>query len=338
MICLVYENKSKLYTGFLVSLIIAIIATFIGKAVPVVGGSIIALAIGILFNYIMENRIQMDDGVKFVSKRVLQLAIILLGSRMKINQVFSIGKFSAFVMLFTVSSAFLSSYFFGRLMNINNRLKGLIGAGTAICGGSAILALSPIIEADESDIAYAISAIFLFDVIMIVLFPFMGLILGLSDLSYGLWAGTAINDTSSVVAAGYAFSNAAGNYATIVKLTRTTAIIPVTLIYSAITVYKAKKSGNNSKKSSMSSVFPWFIVLFLASSIINSMGLINPEVNTILGNLSKFMMVMALGAVGLKTDLRKMMNSGTKPILLGFIVSSIVVIVSITVQYFSGIN
>ena len=112
------------------------------------------------------------------------------------------------------------------------KLSSLISAGTGICGGTAVATLSQVIDAEDSDVAYAISATFIFDVVMVILFPIMGAALGLSDMAFGLWAGTAVNDTSSVVAAGYAYSDAAGDFATIVKLTRTLSIIPVVLAFS----------------------------------------------------------------------------------------------------------
>ena len=148
-------------------------------------------------------------------------------------------------------------------MEIPYRLKTLIGVGTAICGGSAIAAISPIIEADEMEIAYSISTIFLFNIIAVLIFPPLGHLLGFSDKAFGLWAGTAINDTSSVVAAGYAFSNAAGAYATIVKLTRTTMIIPIAIIYSIITAYQKKKEANKDSEVnfSLKKIFPWFITM-----------------------------------------------------------------------------
>ena len=323
------EKYSK---GFFISLTIAITATFVARITPsIIGSSIIALVLGMALNYFINSNFGIDEGAKFVSKRVLQVAIILMGTRLNINQVFTVGRFALFVMIFTVSAAYLSAYSFGKALNINQKLRALVGTGTAICGGSAILALSPIIDADENDIAYAISSVFLFDVLMIVIFPLIGILLKMSDLSFGLWAGTGINDTSSVVAAGYAFSNVAGDYATIVKLTRTTAIIPITLIYSAIVIYKGGKENRGSHK--ISNVFPWFILLFLLSSIINSLGLIPSNISTILSFLSKFLMTMALAAVGLKTNLKKMIKSGIKPIGLGFIASSVVVLVSMLAQY-----
>src|SRR5690606_6815366 len=128
-----------------------------------------------------------------------------------------------------------------RWLGLSGHLKTMIGVGTAICGASAIAAVAPILRPDERDTALAISTIFLFNVVAVLLFPLLGHLLQLSDLGFGLWAGTAINDTSSVVAAGYSYSSAAGDLATIVKLTRATLIIPVCV---ALAVWVAWRSRN----------------------------------------------------------------------------------------------
>ena len=139
-------------------------------------------------------------------------------------------------MCFTLPTCFGAGYFIGKAFGLNWKMSNLISAGTGICGGSAVAAIAPVIDAEDTDIAFAMSATFLFDMAMIVAFPIMGKALGLSDMAYGLWAGTAVNDTFSVVAAGYAFSEAAGDFATMVKLTRTLAIIPTVLIFACINV------------------------------------------------------------------------------------------------------
>jgi uncharacterized integral membrane protein (TIGR00698 family) len=220
-------------------------------------------------------------------------------------------------------------------LKIEKNLRNLIGVGTAICGGSAIAAISPIIEADEHDIAYSISTIFLFNVIAVLVFPLLGHLLGLSDFGFGLFAGTAINDTSSVVAAGFTYSNIAGDYATIVKLTRTTMIIPISIIYMFHSVYLRKKSSKKTLDYSIMKIFPWFILGFLLTAIINSTGVINPALSLGIKESAKFMIVMALTAIGLKTDFRKMLETGVKPLLLGFIVWFGVILTSIVVQYFT---
>lgn len=180
-------------------------------------------------------------GIKFTSKKVLKFAIVLLGASLNIRTVLTVGRFSLTVMLFTLATCFGLGALIGKALGLNWKTSSLINAGTGICGGSAIAAIAPVIEADDMDIAYGMSATFLFDTVMIVVFPLLGRWLGLSDAAFGLWAGTAVNDTSSVVATGYAFSEAAGDFATMVKLTRTLAIIPAVLVFAAINLHLKRK-------------------------------------------------------------------------------------------------
>ena len=232
----------------------------------------------------------------------------------------------------------------GRALGLNWKLSNLISAGTGICGGSAIAAIAPVIDAEDSEIAYAMSATFLFDMAMIVLFPIMGQAMGLSDMAYGLWAGTAVNDTSSVVAAGYAFSEAAGDFATMVKLTRTLSIIPTVIIFALIQVRLKKKAalaaGNPAEVRAnvkFTKIFPWFILGFVALAIVNSLGVIPAAIATGAKSVSKFLMVTALAAIGLNTSFKDMKKSGFAPMVHGFIISALVVVVAIVVEYFMGI-
>ncbi|MBA1335542.1 MAG: putative membrane protein YeiH [Firmicutes bacterium] len=220
-------------------------------------------------------------------------------------------------------------------MGVPPKLKSLIGVGTAICGGSAIAAVSPIIEAEEMEIAYSISTIFLFNIIAVLIFPPLGHILGLSDHGFGLWAGTAVNDTSSVVAAGYAFSNAAGAYATIVKLTRTTMIIPISLFFAFIVTFQKKKEAQSDCKVNynLKKIFPWFILWFLIASLLNTMGFFPEQTIKLVTMVGRFMIVMALSAIGLSADFRKMLKTGVKPIFLGLFVWFTVAAVSLIVQF-----
>ena len=192
------------------------------------------------------------------------------------------------------------------------------------------------INADEHDIAYSISTIFLFNVIAVLLFPLLGHLLKLTDYGFGLFAGTAINDTSSVVAAGYTFSNNAGDFATIVKLTRTTMIIPISIVFMIYIIISRKKESGKGHKFNLKKIFPWFILGFLAMALINSSGIINDVLSSWIKESAKFMIVIALSAIGLKTDLKRMIQTGPKPLVLGFIVWFAVAITSLAVQFLTG--
>ena len=328
--------------GLLAALAIAAVAKWLESLLPIhmIGASVIAMFIGIVTNAIKKPTAVFAPGIKFTSKKVLKFAIILLGASLNITTILEVGKFSLAVMVFTLLTCFGVGYFTGKWLGLNWKMSNLISAGTGICGGSAIAAIAPVIDATDTDVAFGISATFLFDMAMIVLFPIMGKAIGLSDQAYGLWAGTAVNDTSSVVAAGYAFSEGAGDFATMVKLTRTLAIIPTVVIFALINLRLKRKTaeGSGAKlKVNVGSLFPWFIVGFLAMAALSSLGLIPANVAKILKDASKFLMVAALAAIGLNTSFRDMKKVGLAPMLHGFIISALVVLVALGVEWALGL-
>ncbi len=332
----------EIFPGFLAALAVAALAKWLESLLPIhlIGASVIALFIGMGINALRKPSKLFSAGLKFTSKKILKFAIILLGASLSIGTIMNVGRFSLTVMCFTLLTCFGGGYFIGRALSLNWKLSNLISAGTGICGGSAIAAIAPVIDAKDTDIAYAMSATFLFDMAMIVLFPIMGSALGLSDMAYGLWSGTAVNDTSSVVAAGYAFSEAAGDFATMVKLTRTLAIIPTVIIFSLIqSNLQRRNSGENASGTAVSirTLFPWFILGFLVLALLNSLGLIPSAVSAAMKAGSKFLMVSALAAIGMNTSFREMRRSGAMPMVHGFIISALVVIVAIAVEYAVGI-
>lgn len=319
-----------------------------------IGASVLALLIGMLLNPLL-NRYNLftkaKAGLDFAGKKILRCAIILLGSGLSLGIIWQVGRLSLLVMFFTLLTCFGGGYFIGRWLSLPWRLSSLINAGTGICGGSAIAAISPVIEAEDRDVAYALSATFLFDMAMILLFPIMGHALGLSDIAYGLWTGTAVNDTSSVVAAGYAFSERAGDFATTVKLTRTLSILPTVLIFSLIQAKSSQRSRHTNTNANanatqtnaatrfqlLRNVFPFFILGFLVLALLNSIGAIPISWAGALKQLSKFLFVIALAAIGLKTNFSQLKKAGYKPMLHGFIISTLVIIVAILVEYCIGL-
>lgn len=341
------KKYAEYIPGIALALFIAAAARFLESLLPIhiIGASVIALFIGMIINGFWQPTGMMAKGIVFTSKKLLKFAIILLGASLSIGTILNVGKLSLAVMCFTLLTCFGGGYFIGRALKLNWKLSNLISAGTGICGGSAIAAIAPVIDAEDTDIAYAMSATFIFDMAMIVLFPIMGRAMGLSDMAYGLWAGTAVNDTSSVVAAGYAFTEAAGDFATMVKLTRTLAIIPTVIVFALLQVHLKKKAalaaGANGEEIKanvkFTKLFPWFIVGFVALALVNSVGLIPAAVSMGAKEVSKFLMVAALAAIGLNTSFKDMRKSGVAPMVHGFIISALVVIVAIAVEYCMGI-
>lgn len=338
------KTLKKYLPGVLLTVILAVISTILSRMIPMhlISASVISLLIGMLLNpFLFQHKI-FAGGIKFASKQVLRIAIVLMGLTLSFTQVLQVGKYSLIVMCFTLLAAFGGGYWLGKLFRMDWKLSSLISAGTGICGGSAIAAIAPTIDAKDRDIAYAISATFIFDVLMVILFPIAGRYFGMSDIGFGLWTGTAVNDTSSVVAAGYAFSDVAGAYSVIVKLTRTLSIIPTVMIFSIINAKINQENQDTGKKAvsrskvNFKKIFPYFILLFLLMVAIKSTGIITETTSSSASDISKFFMVMALGAIGLKTNFKEVSRSGFKPMMHGFIISALVVVVSFGVQLFLG--
>lgn len=343
--------EKKMAIGIITCFIIAVPAWLLGKAIPIIGGPVFGILFGMLLAFAKRPE-KLEGGIKYTSKAILQYSIILLGFEMNLFNVIKVGGQSLLVMVFTLSSSFITAYLVGKAMKIDGKTTTLIGVGTSICGGSAIAATAPVIQAKDEDVARAISTIFLFNIIAVFIFPPLGHMLGLSDTGFGMWAGTAINDTSSVVAAGASWSSAAGNntalaFATIVKLTRTLMIVPITLVLAIYTTRKIRREniaggsvdsvseekGNN---YSIAKIFPWFVLGFVLTAILNTFLPIPDTVSSTLVQIGKFMIVMAMTAIGLNTNLKKLLTNGLKPICLGLCCWFVVAVVSLVVQHLIG--
>jgi uncharacterized integral membrane protein (TIGR00698 family) len=297
----------------------------------ILGGTLIALILGMALNPVFRRSAVYDAGISWTSKKILRAGIILAGITLSFPQVLNTGKYALILMAFTLATSFGVGYICMKASKINWRLASLLSVSTAICGGTAVATLGPTIQAKDRDIAYAISATFVFDILTVIAFPWIGQLLGLSDTGYGLWVGTAVNDTSSVVAAGYAFSDAAGSLATIVKLTRTLFIVPIVLIFSWIYT-KSEKASQPARKVSIRKIFPWFILGFLAVVGIRSTGIVPDNVASGISFVSKFLLSMALAAIGLNASLKEVAGVGIKPMVAGVIIDLSVVIVSLFAQ------
>jgi len=327
--------------GVAVCMAVAILSIFLEKLIPgeILGASIIALFMGTIINSFFHPD-WMKPSLKFTSKRILKVAIILLGASLSVGTIMSVGKMTFFVMLFTFAMCFGGGYFVRKIFGLNWKLSNLISAGTGICGGSAIAAIAPAIDAEDKDIAFALSSTFLFDMIMVALYPIMGRALGMSDIAYGIWAGTSVNDTASVVASGYAFSEAAGDFATMVKLTRTIAIIPTVLVFAYIGTRMKRKelqATSGGKKVNILKVIPWFICGFLALAIVNSAGFIPAEISALMKTVSKFLMVTALAAIGLNTSLTDFKKAGLSPMFYGITIDTLVTLTALAVIWCMGL-
>ena len=327
--------------GIAICFAVAALSVLLETLIPgeVLGASIIALFMGTIINSFFHPT-WIKPALKFTSKRILKVAIILLGASLSVNTILSVGKMTFFVMIFTFAMCFGGGYFIRKLFGLNWKLSNLISAGTGICGGSAVAAIAPVIDADDKDIAFAMSSTFLFDMVMVALYPLMGKALGMSDIAYGIWAGTSVNDTASVVASGYAFSEAAGDFATMVKLTRTIAIIPTVLVFAYIGTrakQKELKAANQGAKVNLMKIIPWFIAGFLALAILNSVGFIPSGLSGVMKSASKFLMVTALAAIGLNTSITDFKKAGLAPMFYGVTIDTLVTLTALAVIWCMGL-
>ena len=327
--------------GVVICFAVAALSVLLEELIPggLLGASIIALFMGTIINSFFHPQ-WIKPALKFTSKKILKGAIILLGASLSVNTIMSVGKMTFFVMIFTFAMCFGGGYFVRKIFKLNWKLGNLISAGTGICGGSAVAAIAPVIDADDKDIAFAMSSTFLFDMVMVALYPIMGKALGMSDIAYGIWAGTSVNDTASVVASGYAFSEAAGDFATMVKLTRTIAIIPTVLVFAYIgTRMKQKElqATSGTKKVNILKIIPWFICGFLALAILNSIGCIPVAVSGVLKSTSKFLMVTALAAIGLGTSITDFRKAGLAPVFYGITIDTLVTLTALVVIWCMGL-
>ena len=323
--------KKKDIKGIIFSALIATCAYFLGKNFPVIGGPVFGILFGIILNNFNRPE-SFESGIKFTSKKVLQLAVVLLGFGLNLGEIIVVGKSSLLIILSTISTALIISFVAAKVLKIDSDVATLIGVGSSICGGSAIAATAPVIKAKDEDIATSISVIFLFNIIAALIFPTLGVKLGMTHTGFGMWAGTAINDTSSVVAASGTWStmfndDTALNYATIVKLTRTLAIIPITLVLGII------KSKENTEKVSPLKAFPTFILFFLLASIVTTVLPLPESFLSAMKFFSKFFIIMAMSAIGLNTDIKNLISRGGKAIIEGALCWIGIICVSLLMQH-----
>lgn len=332
--------------GLLLCLALAIPGWLLGCAFPVVGGPVFAILLGMLAALVLQNKAPFRAGIAFTSKKVLQYAVILLGFGLNLSQIAQVGSKSLPIICSTITTSLVIAFVISRWLKMPCNISVLVGVGSSICGGSAIAATAPVIGADDDEIAQSISVIFLFNVAAALLFPTLGGLLGLGNEGFGLFAGTAVNDTSSVTAAAAAWDGMHPgantlDTATIVKLTRTLAIIPITLALALRRTARARRAGGAGEGSfSLRRVFPFFLLFFMLASLITtgaSLAGVDAAAFAPFKELSKFFIIMAMAAIGLNTDLIKLVRTGGRPILMGLCCWAAITAVSLGMQYALGL-
>jgi uncharacterized integral membrane protein (TIGR00698 family) len=294
---------------------------------------VLAIVMGIAVSSFLPGHDILRPGLRVTAKYVLQGSIVVLGLGLSLRQVVSIGVGSLPVLLGTLLSALGMAWMAGRALGLRRDLTTLIGVGTAICGASAIAATDAVIDADESDVSYAVTTIFLFNVAAVVAYPLLGHLAGLSQHAFGLFAGTAVNDTSSVVAATSVYGHQAAAYGLVVKLTRTLAIIPVCI---GLVVWRRGQVPAAGDRPAWRGVLPIFLLGFLAAVGANSAGLVPAHLHARLSTLATWMITAAMAAIGLSSRLGQIRNAGFRPICLGAVLWATVGLSSLALQLATG--
>lgn len=335
----------KNWSGILLCLVIAIPSWFLGKIFPVVGGAVTAIIAGMIVTMFWNDKGKAEAGIKWTSKIILQTAVVLLGFGMNLGIIFQTGKQSLPIIICTITTSLIISWIMRKALKVPANTSILVGVGSSICGGSAIAAAAPVIDADDDEIAQSIAVIFFFNVIAAIFFPVLGKAIGFDTIhgdAFGIFAGTAINDTSSVTAAASTWDSMWNlgsetlNKAVTVKLTRTLAIIPITLGLSLIMAKKSAKEDVKTTKFSLKRAFPMFILYFVIAAIITTLCIhmgVSAEVFQPIKELSKFMIIMAMAAIGLNSNVIQLVKTGGKPIVVGASCWCGITIVSLIMQH-----
>jgi uncharacterized integral membrane protein (TIGR00698 family) len=339
--------------GLALAFAVAAMATVVGQHVPLVGSAVPGAVLGAVIAVVIKPSERLAPGLRYASSFVLQCSVVLLGTQLSIAEAARVGVASLPVMLGTLAVCLGAAWLYGRLLGVPRDLRTLIGVGTGICGGSAIAAVSPVIEAASTDVAYAISTIFLFNIAAVLVFPVIGHAIGMSQQSFGLFAGTAVNDTSSVVATAATYGSAAASHAVVVKLVRTLMIIPVCLGLAALTARRHRSAPEPgvvadgqvpvvaTASARMSPwrvvrLVPWFLAGFVVAAALNSGGVIPAGAHGPLQHVSVFLVAVALSAIGLSTDVAALRKAGPKPLLLGALLWITVAAASLGLQALTG--
>lgn len=295
------------------------ISLWLGEQLPLMGSALSSLLIGMVIRHTPLYDYLSQTLIKFFSKFKMQLGIVLLGFTLSFSVISQVGFKVILILILVLFTALATSLLLNRQVQASSKLALLIGIGTSICGGSAIVASAPIIEADDEEMTVSITTMFLYSILAIIILPVIGNLLGLSDFFYGILSGATINDTPSVVAAAYNWSQDAGDLGLVVKLVRTLMIVPVTLI---LTLWQYRTQSNDSSQKSISikdvrDKIPNFIVLFMVAVLIANIFTI-PDLWVHYANrLSKIFLAIALICVGMGVHMKDIQRAGIKPILLG---------------------
>ena len=325
-------HRTGILPGLLLASALGLVAYLVGRLVPVVGGPVLGIVLGVLVGALLGPRPVLTPGTSFAAKKVLQTAVVLLGLKLSLAQVARIGWETLPVMLGTLVLALAGGALIGRWLGVEEQTRTLVTVGTGICGASAIATVSAVTGATGAAVAVAVAVIFVYNALAVLLFPVLGHLLGLSQEGFGLWAGTAVNDTSSVVAAATVYGAVATSYAVVVKLTRTLMIIPIAVGHSLAAARRDADGGS----MSWGRLVPPFLVLFLLAAGVNSLGLVPDSWGEGVSVAAGYLTTVALTAIGLGTPVGAVREAGWRPLALGGVLWVLVAVSSLALMRLTG--
>jgi uncharacterized integral membrane protein (TIGR00698 family) len=303
-----------------------------------------AVAIAIVVGVLLRNLVGLPEacrpGVTFAVKRLLRIGIALLGAQLSLGQVLRTGGAAVLVVALCIVLAIVAVRFVSMRMGLSDRLGTLLGVGTSICGVSAIVATAPAIEARQEETSVAVATITVFGLLAVLVYPLVGRMLGLTDGFFGTWAGTAVNDTSQVVATGLIFSQQAGEVATVVKLTRNLFMAPVIVVLSSLHLARARRAGGAEARRGgvpLKTAVPGFVLGFLAMAVLNSLGAFPSPALDAIKVASGWLIVMALAGVGAETHVAGLRTMGLRPFYAGLCAATFMAAVSFALIALFGI-
>ncbi|MDE3113583.1 MAG: putative sulfate exporter family transporter [Chloroflexota bacterium] len=326
------SSIGRLAPGLAVAVAVAIVARLVADAAPAYLNEIlVAVLLGIVFaNVGRPLPASVAPGVRFAVQRVLRFGIILLGARLSLQAVVAIGAGALGLVLVSMSVAFTAAILVGRGLRLPPRLALLIGVGTAVCGNSAIVATAPVIDAEDRETSFAVATITLFGTLALFLYPFIGHALALGDTTFGVWSGVAVNDTSQVVATSGAYSLAARDVATVVKLVRNALMAPLIVGIAWWWRRSGEAAGQNVGRSVRSAV-PLFVLGFLALALLRTLGIITPALAGPIDYAATTLILIALAGVGLNTRVVQLRSIGATPFFAGLATASVLAALSLSV-------
>jgi uncharacterized integral membrane protein (TIGR00698 family) len=278
---------------------------------------ILAILIGIAFHNLVGTPVWAKPGVTFSLRRVLRLAIILLGLQLTAAQVAEVGAVGVGIIVATLLATFAFTTWMGRVLGVERKLTQLIAAGTSICGASAVIATNTVTKAHDEDVAYAVACVTVFGSIAMFVYPLLPDLLHLDPHAFGLWSGASIHEIAQVVAAAFQDGQQAGEFGTVAKLSRVMLLAPMVIGLGLMAARNNSVAQAGSEMKAARPPMPWFVLGFIALVGVNSVVVIPPETKTWLVFLTTFLLSVALAAMGLETDIRKLTAKGLRPALLG---------------------